>query len=193
MPFNFTNNSDRALFEEVFKEAVDIFGIDIEYWVVEFDETKEELYAEDSKPLITEKYDMKAYGEYIQEEFLLTKFGLQSSDIFEIVLSKTKFEETVGDNAEPKSGDRVYVNYMDRIFTVAEAKEEDNIYLQRKYSWKLVLNPTDFNGTEVTENIGVPDYEEESPLFDDNDLIDELDDDVVVEKEGDTNPWGDFE
>lgn len=193
MPFNFTNSPDRALFEEVFKEAIDIYGIEIEYWIVEFDEAKDRLYAEDTKANITENYDMMAYGEYINEEFLLTKFGIQSSDIFEIVLSKSKFEEIAGDGAEPKSGDRVYVKYMDRIFTVTEAKEEDNIYLQKKFSWKLVLNPSNLDGMEVTDNIGVPDIEIEEAVFDDNSLIDELDDDVVVEKTDDVSPWSDWD
>ena len=194
MPFDFTSTNDRAVFENTLSEAIDIFGIDIEYWVVEFDETKEELYAEDSKPIITEKYSMKASAEYLaSEDFMLTKFGLQSTDTMELVIPKSKFEEIVGDGAEPKSGDRIKVIYQDRIYTVAEAKEESNIFLQKKFSWLLILNPTDFIGAEVTPNIGVPDYEEEPPLFDDNDLIDELDDDVVVEKTGDTSPWGDFE
>ena len=194
MPFDFTSTNDRAVFENTLSEAIDIFGIDIEYWVVEFDETKEELYAEDSKPLITEKYSMKASAEYLaSEDFMLTKFGLQSTDTMELVIPKSKFEEIVGDGAEPKSGDRIKVIYQDRIYTVAEAKEESNIFLQKKFSWLLILNPTDFNGTEVTPNIGVPDYEDEPPIFDDNDLIDELDDDIVVEKTDDVNPWGDFE
>lgn len=193
MAFNFSNNPDRALFEEVFKEAIDIYGIDIEYWVVEFNTEKDKLYAEDTKALVTEKYNMKAYGTYIDEQFILSKFGIQSSDIFEIVLSKSKFEEIVGDGASPKSGDKCYVNYMDRIFTVTETQEEENIYLQEKFSWKLVLNPSDYDGMEVTPNIGVPDMEAEDAVFDDNSIIDELEENIVVDKENDSNPWGDYE
>lgn len=194
MSFNFTNNPDRSVYENTLAESIEIFGISIEYLMVEYDETKEKLYAEDSKPIITEKYLMKAQAEYLgSEDFMLTKFGLQSTDNMELTISKSKFEEIVGDGAEPKSGDRVKVIYQDRIYTVAEAKEESNIFLQKKFSWLLILNPTDFIGAEVTPNIGVPDYEEEPPLFDDNDLIDELGDDIVVEKTDDASPWGDFE
>jgi hypothetical protein len=194
MSFNFTNTPDRAVYENTLAESIEIFGISIEYLVVEYDETKEKLYAEDSKPHTTARYLMKAQAEYLgSEDFMLTKFGLQSSDQMELVISKSKFEEIVGDGAEPKSGDRVYITYQDRYYTVADAKEESNIFLQRKFSWMLILNPTDLIGAEVTPNIGVPDYEDEEDIFNDNDLIDELDDDIVVEKTDDVNPFGDWE
>lgn len=193
MSFNFTNSPDRALYEQTLSESIDIFGIDIEYWVVEFDDNKDNLYREDTKPIITERHIMKAQAEYlVTEDFLLTKFGLQSNDIFEIIISKSKFEEIVGEGAEPKSGDKVKILYHDRIFTVAEAKEEDNIFLQQKFSWKLILNPANHDGIEVTDEIGVPNIEIEEPLFDDTDLIEALDDDIVVEKDGDVSPFGEW-
>lgn len=193
MSFNFSNNQDRAVFEKALAETVDIYGIDIQYLVVTFDHDKDPLYNEDTKPLVSAKYNMKAYGELIQEDFLLSRFGLQSEDSIELSLSKAKFEEIVGEDTYPKSGDKVIINYMNnRIFTVAEAKEEDNVFLQKKFGWRLILQAADLVGEEVTPDIGVDDIELEPPVFDDNDLIESLDDDVVVNDPEEESPWGEF-
>lgn len=197
MGFDFTNTNERACFEDQFEEAISVFGIDISYWIVEHDNEKEELYAEDCTPIVTEKHDMKAYGDLIQEDFILTKYGLDSSDQIDLTISKKKFVELVGIGTYPKAGDMVYINYMDRIFLVTEAKEEDNIFLQKKFGWKLLLTAADYSGTANSPTLSgddaLPDMEAEPPVFDDNDLIDLLDAEVVVEKIGDTSPWGDFD
>ena len=94
MAFDFNNNQDRAVFEKALAESVNIYGIAVQYLVVDFDEEKDELYSEDTKPLITAKYDMQMYGELIQEDFLLSRFGLQSDDSIELTIPKSTFEET---------------------------------------------------------------------------------------------------
>ena len=197
MGFNFSDSCEQSMFERQFEESIQIYGIDISYWLVDHDETKDELYAEDCTPVVTEKYEMKAYGELIQEDFILTKYGLDSDDQIELTISKKKFRELVGEAKTPESGDMVYINYMERIFIVTEAKEEDNIFLQKKFGWKLLLNAADYSGTATSPALSgddtIPDMVGELPIFDDNALIDELDDDVVVEKDGDASPWGDFD
>ena len=192
--WNFTSNNDRALYENTLAESISIFGLDIEYCIVNFDENKDKLYAEDSKPTITARYLMKAQSEYIQDEsYMLTKFGIQTTDTMELIVSKSTFIEIVGEDSFPKSGDRVRIVYLDRWFTVASAKEDDNVFLQQKFSWKLELNPLDLIGAEVTPDIGIPDFEEMDGVFDDNDLIDSLVDGVIIEEEDDKSPWGTWE
>lgn len=192
--FNFTNAKDRLLYQKVLKEEISIFGIDVEYWRVIRDSTKDDLYNEDTKPLISAKYSMKMYGKILEETYMLSRFGIESIDEMEVTIDRDMFEDTLGDDEVPYEGDYVYISYMDRIFQISDVKDSDeHVFLQDKFAYKLMLRPADIAGEEVTENIGIDDYEASLPDIDDSDLIDTLDDDVVVTKTDDTSPFGSWE
>ncbi len=191
--WDITNQKDRNLFSRVLDERIEKFGLQISYWRVDRDDTKDSLYNEDTKPLISAKYDMKVFGNTFEETSILSRFGLENTEEIEVQLSKNYFEEVLGADEVPYEGDFVYVSYNSRMFQIADVKDSEIVFLENEFGYKLLLKPADISGEEVTENIGVDDYESALSEIDDSDLIETLDDDIVVTKTGDSSPYGDWE
>ena len=194
MAFSLTSDKDRNLYAKLTAESIKIFGLNVEYWRVDRDQNKDTLYGEDTKPLISAKYDMKMYGEVIEENWMLTRFGIETNDDMELVIDRDTFEEYLGDNEVPNSGDFVYVSYLDRIFIISDVKDdEENVFLQNKFVWKLMLSSADLDGEEVTPDIGIDDYEDEDPVVNDATSHAVSAADFIRDKIGDTNPFGEWD
>ncbi len=190
--FNFTNNPDRALFEAVTREAIQIFGINIKYYITSFNESKEPIYSEDSKPLIEAEYKLKAYTETIQEDWILTRFGLGSNDILSISIDVKEFSDSVG--VDPKAGDYVWVDYMSRLFIVTDIDKENAIFLQKKFVWEIKLKAADISGEEFLNTLNtITNYENITDNINDNSAISQAVSGIVVEKIGDESIFGAFE
>ena len=69
MAFDATNTLDKTFFEGVLQESIKIFGISVEYWQTDYNQNKDRIFSDDTKPLIIAKYPMKVMGEIIQEDF----------------------------------------------------------------------------------------------------------------------------
>jgi len=193
MSFNFTHQGTRNLYSKALKEQIEIFGLDCEYWRVDRDESKDELYNEDTKPLISAKYDIKLSATVLEETYMLSRFGIEQDDELEAICSKEQFEEIVGDDEKPNEGDYIYIKYTERIMQIADVKDDNNIFHENKFSYKLMLRPADISGEEVTENIGIEDWEIEESEIDDSNLIETLDNDIVIEKDDDSSPYSSWE
>jgi len=196
--FSLVNNTkDKDLYERLGQEQVQLYGTDLEYWTISRDTTKDTLYADDTLPIITGKYNIKGYGQPITEYFTLSKFGFQSPDVIEFMISKKEFHEVLGDNVEPLWGDLIYIPFMQRTFVIANIHHEENVFLWEKMSYKFILNAADKDA--IVDNTGL-----------DNDAInawtasgtDTLEDtftvttcasDIVVSKPDDQNVFGEWE
>lgn len=190
--FNFTNNPDRTLFESVTREAIQIFGINIKYYITSFNENKEPIFAEDSKPLIEAEYKLKAYTQTIEEDWILTRFGLGSNDILNISIDIKEFSDSVGIN--PKPGDYVWIDYMSRLFIVTDVDKENAIFLQKKFVWEIRLKAADISGEEFLDSLNtITNYESIIDNINDNDAISQAVSGIVVEKTGDESIFGSFE
>lgn len=199
MGFNFTNETDRKLFDSIISEQIEIYGLDIQYQVVNYDENKDKLYNEDTLPNITSVHDMKAYTTVIVNElFNFNKFGsFQSPDVVELFISQTKFKEIVGEDEEPHEGDLVFIKYTNRMWQVSSVHRENTLFLQKEFTWKLVLNAANnIGGTvndDIIDDVALSDFLSGSIDFDDNEFIDNEVDNVVVTKSGDEPIFGSFE
>lgn len=193
MPFDFTNSSDRSFFESVVNEAIKVFGLNIIYYTTTFNQNKEPIYGEDSKPLISGEYKIKAYSESIQEDWILTRFGLGSNDLMVIHIDVKEFEFAVGD-FEPKPGDYVWVDYMSRLFIVTDVDKEDNIFLQKKFVYNIKMKSADISGEEIGVGLTtITNYETISDNQNDNTAISQAASAVVKTKLNDSSIFGAFE
>jgi len=193
MSFDITNTKDRNLFAKVLDERINLYGLSISYMRVDRDAEKDSLYLDDTKPLISARYDMKVHGTTMDEISILTRFGIEDVDETEVILSKNYFEETVGDDERPNEGDFIKFNYSGRLFQIADVKDDEGVFLEYKFAYKLLLQPADISGEEVTPNIGIEDYEDEDPLFNDGTSHIVSAADFIIEKPGDIDPFGDWE
>jgi hypothetical protein len=187
--FNFTNPKDRALFDSVINEAIDMHGIDVEYYTATYAE-KDKIYGEDSKPLVDARYKLRAYAELIQEDYILTRFGLGSSDIFTIDIGISEFKACTG--LEPKTGDFIWVPYMERLFEVTDIDKENAIFLQKKFTYSIHLKTADISGEEILDTLPLTDYENVLDAQNDNDAVSIAVSGVIVEKVGDEDPFGEW-
>lgn len=189
--FNFTNNKDRALFEKALEESISIFGISLEYWRVDRDATKDELYNEDTKPKIIQKYNLKAHGSTFDETFTLSRFGIESPDEYLFLISKTAFEQEAGDDEAPHEGDYIFLEFQDRIFQIAEVRDDKSVFLQNKFAYELTVRPADLDGTTTEPNIGVDDLSILEGI-DDTENIDTASEEIIVTKTEDLDPFGEW-
>ena len=193
MAFDFTNETDRLLFENVANEAIKIFGINVIYYTTTFDQTKDPIYGEDTKPLVDGEYKIKAYTETIQEDWILSRFGMGSNDLLTINIDMKEFEYSVGD-FEPKPGDYVWVDYMSRLFIVTDLDQEDNIFLQKKFVYNIRMKAADIQGEEIDISLNtITDYEAVVDLQNDNSAITAAVSGILVDKTGDTSIFGEYE
>mgnify|MGYP001568898767 CR=1 FL=1 len=192
MPFNFTNNKDRAFFEKIVGESIEIFGISIVYYITIFDATKDKIYQEDTRPKIGDYYYFKAYlNEIIAEDWILSRFGFNSEDFLQLYIAEKDFANKT--STIPKMGDFVTIDYMNnRLFVVTDVDKEDNVFLQKKYVYKLQLKPADVTGEEIT-NDKLPNYETIVDNMNDNSAITEAASAIVVEKTNDKKIFGDWD
>jgi len=102
------------------------------------------------------------------------------------------FEEVAGDDEAPHEGDFIFLKYSERIMQIAEVKDDANIFLENKFSYKLILRAADITGEEVTPNIGIDDLEDFAPDLDDTEIISDAADAIVVEKPDDLSPFGEW-
>ena len=132
MPFDATNNYDKNLFASYAQEAIKIHGIDLIYLTVQFNDNKEPIYGEDTKPLITGRYKIRGYAELIEEDIILRRFGFGSDDTMRIQIDVKEFNEVLN-NTVPKAGDFIWIEYMKRLFVVTNVDAESAIFLQKKF------------------------------------------------------------
>lgn len=194
MAFDLTSSKDRNLYAKLTAESIQIYGLNVSYWRVERDQNMDTLYAEDQSPNIFAKCDLKMYGELIEESWMLTRFGIETNDDFELTIDRDTFEEYLGDGEVPNSGDFIYINYLERIFIISDVKDdEENVFLQNKFTWKLMLSAADLDGETSTPDIGVDDYSETEPVVNDatSDVVSGAD--FIIDKVSDSNPFGSWD
>jgi len=224
--FNFHLNkrydADRNLYDNLLTEAFNIHGNPMMYYRVAFDTSADKLYGEDDIREIERRFPIMAVFELPKEENMYGKYGLEELDNFEMHISKKHFSvasryDTSGVSLfpvtnpvdvsatypaiEPKVGDIIRAEYNNTYYELIEVKEEEEMFLQKKHSWKFIVrimpdqnlsfSPiTSGAMSEITSAMDQPD------ILDDSEHIDVIKDDVlytssVGEETDNQDPIGD--
>jgi hypothetical protein len=210
MAFKFNSANEQKLYQGFLTEAISKYGYEIEYWRADRSKEKDKLYSEDPYPTFVAKYPMRAWFQVIQEVFAFNKFGFQSPDAMDIIISHQQFYDVMGGDGTdesgvqpditPRAGDFIWVKYQNRVYIITTVEQEDNVFMQKKHTYRMHVNAADVEGGMLTpetsgeEDLAIPDWPHLDPLeYDDNSAnVDEITG-LVVTKTDDTNPYGDWE
>jgi hypothetical protein len=131
--------NEQNLFDSTIVEANDIFGLPIEYYVLNFDiEKTDKIYGEDSNDQYTGPYSTKIWHRPHDETHLVDMFGIINSEVLESLnIPKFTWERDVSDDFIPKAGDVMKFLYNGIYYEVTHAHEEESIFLTKKLSYNI--------------------------------------------------------
>jgi len=146
--FNFRGSSydmERKYFSSVITEAINKFGVCLQFYETSYDVKYNPIFGEDSNRRFVRYFDFMGYYMLPKEEKLFTKFGITGLDNFSIVVSKKHFKfvstnPTTGLEYIPKIGDILRSKYSNHFYEIVEVVEEVNVILQSKqHVWEFVV------------------------------------------------------
>jgi hypothetical protein len=127
------------LFDSTIIEANDIFGIPIEYYVLNFDTDKvDKIYGEDSNDQFNGPYITKIWHRPHDETHLVDMFGIINSEVLESLnIPKFTFSRDVSSTFEPKAGDVMKFLYNGIYYEITHVHEEESVFLTKKLSYNF--------------------------------------------------------
>jgi hypothetical protein len=142
---------EQGLVQDLINEQLRMYGVEVYYlprkYVTEKTIIKEVIQSE-----FVDAYPIEAYIEnyegYADNTTLLSKFGIQSTQEINLVISKERFEEYISPliknkpniklSTRPKEGDLIYFPLGDRLFEIKFVEHEKPFYqLQKNYIYLL--------------------------------------------------------
>ena len=138
-------SGDASIIEDLTIETIKAMGHDFIYiprTLVNVDE----LFGEDTISRFDDGYELEMYIQNVDgfegEGDILTKFGLEIRDRMTLVLSKSRFENTIGihegEITKPREGDLVYFPLSKTLFEINFVEHENPFYqLGKLYTYKL--------------------------------------------------------
>jgi hypothetical protein len=151
--FNFTNNKqDQNLFNNLTKDFIESFGIDV-YYIPRVDTNLNDVLKEDALQqylgaFLIDVYqntfnDLEGMGEF------LSKFGAEIRDSITFSISKEKFEEeisTVIDRIRPYEGDIIYHPILKDYYQIDYVNHRKSLYPGGDvYYYELRCNKYDYS------------------------------------------------
>lgn len=145
------SSSEQNLIQELINEQLRMYGVEVYYmpreYVNENTIIKEVIESQFSNASPIEAY-LENYEGYSDNTTLLTKFGIQSTQEINLVISQDRFEfylEPLIKNTSntklstrPKEGDLIYFPLGDRLFEIKFVEHEKPFYqLQKNYTYTL--------------------------------------------------------
>ena len=145
------SSSEQNLIQDLINEQLRMYGVEVYYmpreYVNENTIIKEVIESQFSNASPIEAY-LENYEGYADNTTLLTKFGIQSTQEINLVISQDRFEfylEPLIKNTSntklstrPKEGDLIYFPLGDRLFEIKFVEHEKPFYqLQKNYTYTL--------------------------------------------------------
>jgi hypothetical protein len=145
----FNTNKHKAsqdLIEDLTIESIKIHGLEV-YYIPREIVKEDSIFGEDVLSKFTEAFSIEAYLDSIDqwggEGEVLSKFGIQSKDSMDLVISKKRFLQGVAPKSNlsltrPKEGDLIYVPMTKTMFEINFVEHENPFYQAGKlYTYKL--------------------------------------------------------
>lgn len=145
------SSSEQNLIQELINEQLRMYGVEVYYmpreYVNENTIIKEVIESQFSNASPIEAY-LENYEGYADNTTLLTKFGIQSTQEINLVISQDRFEfyleplikstSNTKLSTRPKEGDLIYFPLGDRLFEIKFVEHEKPFYqLQKNYTYTL--------------------------------------------------------
>ena len=129
-------------------EAWNQHGTPIVYYVISYDTTYDPLFGEDNNRRVVRSFPVMVYYELPKEDRQWNVAAMEILDNFHIYISKRHFiaASKLDSNMEqtyppytPKVGDVIKSRYNNFFYEITHVSEEEEMFLQRKHSWDIVV------------------------------------------------------
>lgn len=199
----FTATNEQNLVEGLIIEAIQIYGMDIQYipkTLVDFDK----IYGEDAQRAFLQAFTLEAFFENVEgwmgDKNFLNKFGLNIDKQAVFNIAKKRFDEVVvhevpidPDNPDagtetvpllprPQEGDLIYIPLTHDLMEITFADHEEVFYqLGKIYVWKITCEKFRFNHDTVDTGVAQIDeiaaaLESDDPLADNDEIQTRIED-----------------
>ena len=145
------SSSEQNLIQDIINEQLKMYGVEIYYlprkYISENTIIKEVIQSkfDDAYPIEAYIDNFEGYGD---NTTILSKFGIQSTQEINLIISKERFEtyisplirneENIKLSTRPKEGDLIYFPLGDRLFEIKFVEHEKPFYqLQKNYVYEL--------------------------------------------------------
>ena len=145
--------SEQDLYEDLVTESIKVFGQDVVY--IPRESLGEDALLNEEWSQFTQAYPVEMYLENIEgfegDSNLLGKFGLEIRDQANLVVTKRRWDQAVGQNivdgqASPNEGDLIYFTMTQRLFEIKYVEPKSPFYqLQDLPSYTLTAELFEYN------------------------------------------------
>ncbi len=144
--FNFKSSApEQSLMEDLTIEAIKTMGMDVLYLPREYVK-KDLLFGEDVLSQFTKTYEIEMYLQSVDgfqgEGDILAKYGLEIKDKVEMVVSRRRFIDEIGnletDINRPREGDLIFFPFGNYLFEINFVEHENPFYQLGKNQTYLI-------------------------------------------------------
>ena len=147
---------EQDIVEELTIEIIKTMGKDMVY-IPRTLLNKDELFGEDSTSKFDDGYEMEMYIQSVDgfegEGDVMGRFGIQIRDRIELIISRKRFEESVGsyeNTIRPKEGDLIFFPLSNTLFEINFVEHENPFYsLGKLYTYKLSCEVFTYSEEEI--------------------------------------------
>jgi hypothetical protein len=149
-------SGEQNVVEDLTIETIKSMGRDMVY-IPRTLVNKDELFGEDTISKFDDGYQLEMYIASVDgfegEGDVLSKFGIEIKDRMELIVSRKRFEETVGiyeSTTRPKVGDLIYFPLSKTLFEINFVEHENPFYqLGKLFTYKLSCEVFTYSQEEI--------------------------------------------
>ena len=145
------SRSEQSLIQDLINEQLRMYGVEVHYLPRKY-LTEKTIIREVVQSMFDDAYPIEAYVDnfegYGDNTTILSKFGIQSTQEINLIISKERFENYIAPlikgesniklSTRPKEGDLIYFPLGDRLFEIKFVEHEKPFYqLQKNYVYEL--------------------------------------------------------
>jgi len=166
-------SSEHNLYEDLIIESMKIYGLEV-YYMPRKPGNEDRILTEDTLSSFNYAYPIEMYMENVEgfqgDGELLTKFGIELRETANFIVSRRRWEETVGNTGNsvlfrPAEGDVIYFPLTKSFFEIRKAESKQPFFqLGKLYVYKLYCEMMQFSNERV--NTGVDEIDSLFNLMD---------------------------
>ena len=145
------SREEQGLIQDLINEQLRMYGVEVYYLPRKY-VTEKTIIREVIESKFDDAYPIEAYVEnfdgYSDNTTILSKFGIQSTQEINLIISKERYENYIAPlisgksdiklSSRPKEGDLIYFPLGDRLFEIKFVEHEKPFYqLQKNYVYEL--------------------------------------------------------
>jgi len=185
-------DGDRELAAITTMEKWNMYGVKIIFYKTTYDVTRDKVWGEDIDRYITDEWNVMSYFQLPKENKIWSKFGIEGVNDFSMYISKLHFRDET-DNYIPRIGDLIITPYNNKLYEIAEVKEEAPMFmLSKQFAWEIIVKKAKIeNELSVAPSLSaspIASFYNVEDLFDIKDDVDIGKEDIIYDPEEGEKP-----